>query len=117
MTWIAFDVCYLDGRSLMDELYRERRAVLESLDFHGSSWLTTVARLGEGLAMVRACRQLGREGVVAQRLDSRYFPSRRFRLWVKLKQFRRAVLSVIGWAPWRDGRCGALAIARPVPGV
>ena len=34
---------------------------------------------------------------------------------MKLKQFRRAMLSVIGWAPWRDGRCGALAIARPVP--
>ena len=65
--------------------------------------------------MVRACRQLGLEGVVAKRLDSRYLPSRRSRSWVKVKQFRRATLPVIGWVPYRDGRCGALAAGRPVP--
>ena len=112
-TWVAFDVCYLDGHSLMDRPYRERRAALEALELHGPAWQTTVARLGEGLGMVRACRELGLEGVVAKRLDSRYLPSRRSRSWIKVKQFRRATLPVIGWTPLRDGRCGALAVARP----
>ena len=115
-TWVAFDVCYLDGKSLMDRPYRNRRELLESLDLHGPAWQTTVAGLGEGLAMVRACRELGLEGVVAKRLDSRYLPSRRSRSWIKVKQFRRATLTVVGWVPWRNGLCGALAVARPVPG-
>ena len=114
-TWVAFDVCYLDGHSLMDQPYRERRAALESLELHGPAWQTTVAGLGEGLAMVRACRELGLEGVVAKRLDSRYLPSRRSRSWIKVKQFRRATLPVIGWVPLRNGRCGALAVAGPTP--
>jgi hypothetical protein len=98
----------------MDQPYRERRAALESLDLRGPGWQTTAASPGEGLAMVRACRQLGLEGVVAKRLDSRYLCNRRSRSWVKVKQFRRATLPVIGWVPWRDGRCGALAAGRPV---
>jgi bifunctional non-homologous end joining protein LigD len=115
-TWVGFDVCYLDGESLMDRPYRERRATLEGLELHGPAWQTTIASQGEGLAMVRACRQLGLEGVVAKRLDSRYLPNRRSRSWVKVKQYRRAIRSVIGWVPWSDARCGALAIARPEGG-
>jgi bifunctional non-homologous end joining protein LigD len=113
--WVAFDLCYLDGRSLMDQPYRERRAALESLDLHGPAWRTTVASQGEGLAMVRACRELGLEGVVAKRLDSRYLPSRRSRSWVKVKQFRRATVPVIGWMPWRNGLSGPLAVGRWSP--
>jgi bifunctional non-homologous end joining protein LigD len=113
---VGFDLCYLDGESLMDRPYRERRATLEGLELRGPAWQTTIASQGEGLAMVRACRQLGLEGVVAKRLDSRYLANRRSRSWVKVKQFRRATLPVIGWVPWSDGRCGALAIARPEGG-
>jgi hypothetical protein len=38
VTWVAFDVCYFDGVSFLDQPYRARRAALEDLtraDGHG----------------------------------------------------------------------------------
>jgi bifunctional non-homologous end joining protein LigD len=74
VTWVAFDMCYLDGASFLDQPYRTRRAALEDLDLSGPSWHTTPASLGEGLAMLRAAKKYDLEGVVAKRLDGRYLP-------------------------------------------
>ncbi len=114
-TWVAFDVCYLDGASFLDQPYRTRRAALEDLDLSGPAWHTTPASLGEGLAMLRAAKQYDLEGVVAKRLDGRYLPGRRSRSWVKVKRFQRAEVVVIGWVPWRNGLSGPLAVGRWSP--
>ena len=107
---MAFDLCYLDGVSLLDQPYRARRAALEDLDLRGPSWRTTPASLGEGLAMLRAAREYDLEGVLAKRLDGRYLPGRRSRSWVKVKRFQRAEVVVMGWVPWRNGLSGPLAV-------
>jgi bifunctional non-homologous end joining protein LigD len=85
VTWVAFDVCFLDGTSLLDQPYRTRRAALEDLDIRGPAWAPTPASLGEGMALLRAARQHELEGVVAKRLDSRYLPGRRSRSWVTIR--------------------------------
>jgi bifunctional non-homologous end joining protein LigD len=110
VTWVAFDACYLDGASLLDQPYRVRRAALEDLDLRGPAWAPTPASLGEGLRMLRAARQHELEGVVAKRLSSRYLPGRRSRSWVKVKRFHRATLVVTGWVPWPGRRSGPLAL-------
>lgn len=112
VTWVGFDVCYLDGASYLDRPYRARRAALEDLDLSGPSWRTTPARLGEGLAMLRAAKEYDLEGVVAKRLDGRYLPGRRSRSWVKVKRFQRAQVVVMGWVPWRMGTPDPLAVGR-----
>src|SRR5437763_66924 len=94
VTWIAFDVCYLDGASLLDQPYRARRAALEDLDLKGPGWATTPASLGEAMTLLRAAREHELEGVVAKRLSSRYLPGRRSRSWVKVKRFHRTTLIV-----------------------
>ena len=116
ITWVAFDLCYLDGASFLDQPYRSRRAALEDLDLSGPSWHTTPASLGEGLAMLRAAREYDFEGVVAKRLDGRYLPGRRSRSWVKVKRFQRAEVVVIGWVPWRNGLSGPLAVGQRIDG-
>jgi bifunctional non-homologous end joining protein LigD len=83
VTWVAFDLCYLDGLSYLDQPYRAHRVALEDLDLNGTSWRTTPASLGEGLAMVRAAKEYDLEGVVAKRLDGHYLPGRRSRSWVR----------------------------------
>jgi bifunctional non-homologous end joining protein LigD len=118
VTWVAFDVCYLDGVSFLDQPYLARRAALEDLDLSGPSGRTTPASLGDGLAMLRAAKEFDLEGVVAKRLDGRYLPGRRSRSWVKVKRFQRAEVVVMGWVPWRNGLSGPLAVGRwgPVGG-
>ena len=116
ITWVAFDLCYLDGVSVLDQPYRSRHTALEDLDLSGPSWHTTPASFGDGLAMLRAAKEYDLEGVVAKRLDGRYLPGRRSRSWVKVKRFQRAEVVVIGWVPWRNGLCGPLAVGQRLDG-
>ncbi|MEA2387419.1 MAG: bifunctional non-ous end joining protein LigD, partial [Thermoleophilaceae bacterium] len=71
-TYMAFDVLYLDGHSLMHLPYEERRTRLEELKLEGASWRTPRAHPGEGRALKRASEEQGLEGIIAKRLDSHY---------------------------------------------
>jgi bifunctional non-homologous end joining protein LigD len=85
VTFVAFDLLWLDGRLLLDKSYRQRRAALEALGFDGPHWVTTT-EFADGEALFAACDAIGAEGVIARRLDnSPYLPGRRSRAVVKRK--------------------------------
>lgn len=52
--------------------------------------------------------ELGVEGVMAKRADSRYLPGKRSRAWIKLKLGRMQEVVVGGWRPGLGGRSGGL---------
>jgi len=109
--YAIFDALYLDGRSLMELPYRERRAELESLGLSGPAWRVPAAHPGEGNLLLEATAKQGLEGVVAKRLDSRYEPGRRTGNWLKIKHTLRQELVIGGWIPGegrRTSRIGAL---------
>ena len=116
VTLLLFDVLHLDGRSLLDLPYDERRAALEALPLSGEAWQVPPAFPGDGEAVMEATRAQGMEGVVAKRRDSRYDPGRRSDCWVKVKHVRRTSAVVVGWKPGeggRAGRIGSLLLAVP----
>ncbi|MDB5298545.1 MAG: polymerase LigD, ligase domain protein [Phycisphaerales bacterium] len=104
--YVLFDVLYLDGRSLMNESYTDRRHVLEELTLAGPHWQMTSAHPGEGAAMLAAARHSGLEGIVAKRLDSIYVAGQRSTAWVKIKILRRQEFVVGGWIAEESGRAG-----------
>jgi bifunctional non-homologous end joining protein LigD len=113
---LAFDVLYLDGRSLFDAPYHERRAVLDGLGLDGPAWQTPPAFEGSGAAAVEASVAQRLEGVVAKRLDSRYRPGRRSPEWVKIKNIRTQEVVVGGWRPGkgrRENMIGSLILGLP----
>jgi len=115
---LIFDLLHLDGRSLLDVPYRDRRELLTSLDLAGPSWQTPPAFDGAGAAAFAASRDQGLEGVVAKRLDSRYVPGRRSPDWVKVKNFRTQEVVVGGWTLGKGRRAdtiGALLLGIPEP--
>jgi len=92
--------------------YRERRHLLDGLGLRGDSWQTPSAS-DDGAQAFTISRQLGFEGVVAKRLDSRYEPGRRSTAWRKVKHHLAQEFVVGGWVTGqgsRDGRIGALLI-------
>jgi bifunctional non-homologous end joining protein LigD len=116
-TFLAFDVLYLDGRSLVDEPYTERRRVLESLNLSGPSWQTPPQFDGGGEAILAASKQQGLEGVLAKRLDSRYLPGKRSDCWLKIKNLRTQEVVIGGWKPGEGRRKGAIgSLLLGVPG-
>jgi bifunctional non-homologous end joining protein LigD len=114
VTYLAFDLLYLDGRPLLDEPYRARRGRLEGLALQDARWQTPPSFTGEAGADVQAVsRQHGLEGIVAKRLASRYEPGKRTGSWRKIKNLRRQEVVVGGWKPGegqRAGRFGSLLI-------
>ncbi|MBV9290964.1 MAG: non-homologous end-joining DNA ligase [Frankiales bacterium] len=108
VTFLAFDVLHLDGRSLLDVPYRERRAVLDSLELAGPSWQTPPFFEGGGEAVWAASKQQGLEGIIAKRLDSRYYAGKRSDCWLKLKNLRTQEVVIGGWKPGEGRRKGAI---------
>jgi bifunctional non-homologous end joining protein LigD len=113
VTYMVFDVLYLDGKSRMDLRYEERRAELEGLKLRGPAWQTPSYHPGEGSALLQASRERGLEGIIAKRLSSRYVPGQRTRDWLKVKNVQRQEVVIGGWVPGegrREGELGALLI-------
>jgi bifunctional non-homologous end joining protein LigD len=113
VTYVIFDLLYLDGHSLFDSPYEERRAELEKLGLDGQSWQTPAYHRGDGTALLEASKAQGLEGIIAKRLGSRYLPGKRSRDWLKVKNVRGQEVVVGGWLPGkgrREGELGALLV-------
>jgi len=108
VTYVLFDILWLDGRSTMELPYSERRALLRGLELNGPSWQTPPHEEGDGAATREISQRFGLEGVVAKRLDSRYEPGRRSPAWAKFKNQRRQEFVVGGWQPGEKGRTGSI---------
>ncbi len=87
--FVAFDLIWLDGHSLLDQPLRERRAALESLNWAPPFECLPVhwARdAGEIDAEFKAARLRHNEGLIAKDPASAYSPGRRGLAWLKLKK-------------------------------
>ncbi|HEY0362989.1 MAG TPA: DNA ligase D, partial [Solirubrobacteraceae bacterium] len=112
--YIIFDLLWLDGHSLMDLPYTERRARLAELELGDNGrWRVPDYVAGHGQQLLSATEQQGLEGVIAKRLDSPYEPGRRTPCWLKIKNVDRQEVVVGGWVPGdgkRRDRIGALLV-------
>ena len=85
LTFVAFDVLWLDNRPVTALPYAERRPLLEGLDLAGAVWATVRSFDEPVKEVMEACASLGLEGTVAKRTDSPYRPGVRSLDWLKLK--------------------------------
>jgi bifunctional non-homologous end joining protein LigD len=113
VTYVIFDLLYLDGHSTMPLTYEERRGLLEELELEGQAWRTPGYHRGEGTALLEATKRMGVEGIIAKRLDCPYEPGRRAVGWIKVKNVGRQEMVIGGYTPGegrRRDRVGALAV-------
>jgi bifunctional non-homologous end joining protein LigD len=110
VTYAIFDLLWLDGHSLMELPYTERRERLAALELDGEHWRVPAYHAGDGAgaALLKATGEQGLEGVVAKRLDSRYAPGRRDGSWLKVKHSLRQELVIGGWTEGRRARARRL---------
>jgi bifunctional non-homologous end joining protein LigD len=108
VTYVIFDLLYLDRRDLMDEPYRDRRELLEGLGLEGQSWQTPGYSVGHAKELLAAAAERELEGIVLKRLDSRYAPGKRTGSWLKVKNLGRQEFVIGGWLPGEGRRKGTL---------
>ena len=118
VVYLVFDVLHLDGRSLLDAPYDERRALLETLPLAGARCQVPPRFSGAGANALAVSSAQGLEGVVGKRRDSVYEPGRRSACWVKVKNVLAQAVVVGGWKPGqgrRSGGIGSLLLGIPGP--
>ncbi|WP_131740520.1 non-homologous end-joining DNA ligase [Actinomadura roseirufa] len=111
--YVVFDLLSLDGRTLLDEPYASRRALLTGLDLAGTGPIEVPPYLhGGDSAQVKELldftQEQRMEGLLAKRLDSPYRPGRRVDYWRKVKNFQTREIVVCGWKPGRGRREGGV---------
>jgi bifunctional non-homologous end joining protein LigD len=113
VTYVIFDLLYIDGHSTCPLPYKERRGRLAQLELEGDYWRTPAYHEGEGAALLEATKELGVEGIVAKKLDSPYEAGKRSANWLKIKNVNSQDLVIGGYTPGdgtRRDRIGALAV-------
>ncbi len=103
VTYMLFDLLWLDGRDLTPLPYVERRAQLSALKLDDERWQVPEFVNGDGAHLLSVTREHQLEGVVAKRLDSRYVPGRRVG-WSKIKNSQRQEAVIGGWTSGQGGR-------------
>ncbi|WP_232303546.1 non-homologous end-joining DNA ligase [Pseudofrankia sp. DC12] len=109
VSYLVFDLLFLDGQLTTARSYDERRALLAGLP----GLALSEALVGEGPDVLRASAAAGLEGVVAKRRSAAYLPGRRGFDWVKVKNTRTQSVVIGGWEPGagrRADRVGSLLI-------
>jgi bifunctional non-homologous end joining protein LigD len=111
-----FDLLHLDRRSTLNLPYTRRRSLLEELAL-GDAVVKTPPYYTDhrGADLMHTAAQLGLEGVVTKRLNSRYQPGTRSRLWIKTPLNKTVEVIIAGWRPGtgrRAGLIGALLLGR-----
>ena len=114
----AFDLLYLDGRSLLRARYQDRRKLLETLS-SASNLIVPELLPGDGAQALEYSRKHGWEGVVAKKRDSSYQPGRRSASWIKDKNWNTQEVVIGGWKAGEGGRTsgiGSLLMGIPSAG-
>ncbi|MEV4233569.1 non-homologous end-joining DNA ligase [Nocardia sp. NPDC049737] len=115
-TYVIFDLLHIGDRSLIDLRYLQRRQLLEQIGLYGAHWQISPRLNGRGEDLLAETRRMQLEGLIAKRLDGRYLPGRRSRLWTKIKNIVTADVVIIGWQSGsgrRSGSIGSLLVAVP----
>jgi bifunctional non-homologous end joining protein LigD len=113
VAFMVFDLLWRDGELFTGLSYTERRAALEALGRGGTRWQVPPVSTEHGDDALATSRELGLEGIVAKRLDSRYESGRRSSSWRKIKHDLSQEFVIGGWSPgegWRSGGIGALLL-------
>jgi len=95
-TYIAFDLLYIRGKSIISSPLTERRRILEEIfiptDF---SILSQIFSMGKGL--FEKALKLGFEGIMAKEKSSPYVPGKRTSYWLKIKKFKEIDAIICGF--------------------
>ncbi len=104
-----FDVLMVEGRSVIDKPYKERREILEQIVTSVPGKVMIVEKIVTGkkediLKFLKHSLSLGHEGLVAKDLESPYRAGRREFLWLKLKPEVDTVDLVVVGAHYGKGK-------------
>ncbi|MEA2435091.1 MAG: bifunctional non-ous end joining protein LigD [Actinomycetota bacterium] len=104
ITFIAFDLLYLDGKSQIAKPIEERKALLSELVVQSERVQVSPFLEESGTALFETASEMRLEGIVGKKLGSTYRPGRRIKEWLKIKAIHSGDLVIGGWTPGEGSR-------------
>jgi bifunctional non-homologous end joining protein LigD len=105
--FVAFDVLEVDGQPVVDLPLTERHQRLASLIDKRRRDVQVSEAFDDGRALYEAAKKQRFEGIMAKKRDSRYFPGRRTREWLKIKTHGRQEFVIAGYTRGQGRRSGS----------
>ncbi|RLI80155.1 DNA ligase [Archaeoglobales archaeon] len=109
----AFDVLY-DGEWLLDHPLIERKKILSEVVQETNHVLLADYVKKEGEVFYNKVTEVGLEGIIAKKVDSRYEAGKRSENWIKIKKRNTVDCTIVGWLEGegrREGYFGSLVLA------
>ena len=97
LVYYAFDLLEVEGEPLVDLPFVERRKRLDQLLDKRNRTVRLSETFDDGKALYAAAKEQRLEGIIGKRLDSRYFPGRRTRDWLKIKTHGEQEFVIAGY--------------------
>ena len=105
VTYMIFDLLWLDGHSLMGLPYTERRERLSELALDGESWQTPEHVVGHGAGAAAGERRAASRGRSSPSGSTRPTgPGQRRASWIKVKSVAPQEFVIGGWLPGKGKR-------------
>lgn len=102
--YVAFDLLWFNGESLLNRPLQDRRETLVSLQHFELSKITSAGSIEEIESAFEAAKLRGNEGLVIKDSTSDYSPGRRGISWLKLKKAFASLDCVVVGAEYGHGR-------------
>jgi bifunctional non-homologous end joining protein LigD len=116
--FIVFDCLQRDGKDITKLKLVERKEILKQL-LPPSDIIKYCDHVeSDGIALFEQARKINLEGIIAKRMDSKYYPDKRSKEWLKIKNVNVDDFKIVGWTDPKNSRqhFGALLLAREVDG-
>lgn len=110
--FMVFDLLQLGNHDLRPQPWRQRREILQQT-VRPSAHVQLVESFADGFGLFQVTKQLGLEGIVAKRIDSRYVSGKRHRDWFKIKHFQEVEASIGGLQRKADGTWRSVYLGLP----
>jgi bifunctional non-homologous end joining protein LigD len=103
LLYYVFDLLWLDGKDLTRLPLYERKALLSTIIPKEEGPIRIGYSLkGKGTDFFKAASELGLEGIIAKKSNSRYVPGDRTKNWLKIKIQQRQEVVVAGYTKNQD---------------
>ncbi|GAA0880843.1 DNA ligase D [Algoriphagus jejuensis] len=110
LTYIVFDLLYLDGHSIIHLTLTERKELLETLIEDLPHIRYSEHLIGGGKAFFEETKKKGLEGIIAKKADSSYYPGVRSEDWIKFKTQESIETVICGYTKSENRPFGSLIL-------
>lgn len=110
--FIAFDILYHKGKSVMEEPLIKRKEILKTILREDVNLIFSQHVLEFGKEFYKHCIENQLEGVIAKQLLSPYLPGKRVSFWKKFKGVKEDDFIIVGYLPGKASVIGSLALGK-----